>query len=184
MKPEDIKEALKTLTKMAEIEIAIAEFYMACGQKWDDESQIWANLSAMEIQHARNIKKVADALKGKPSEFKTVTFINVTSLEGIIARIRSRTGKIQEGLFLKEEAILIAQDIESSLLEFLLAGMFESNNIAYRDLISEIIAETRDHKSYFDKMMSEIKTNVAANEPVTATETEKEETKERPLIVE
>jgi rubrerythrin len=179
MKPEDIKDALKTLAKMAELEIAIAKFYEACGQKWDDESQIWVNLSAMEIQHARIIKKVADALKGKPSEFNEVRFINVTSIEAIIERIEYRTGRIKEGLLPKKDAIYIAQGIESSLLEFLLAGMFESNKITYRNLISGIIAETREHKSYFDKMMSEIKTNVAANEPVTETKTEKEEDKEK-----
>jgi hypothetical protein len=179
MRPEDIKEVLKTLAKMAELEIAIAKFYEACGQLWDDESQIWPNLSAMEIQHARNIKKVADALKENPSEFREVRFMNVTSIEGSIGRIRRHTGKIKEGLFPKKDAILIAQNIESSLLEFLLAGMFESNKIAYRDLISGIIAETSEHKSYFDKLMSEIKTNVAANEPVTETKTEKEEGKER-----
>ena len=180
MKLEDIKDALNTLAKMAELEIAIAEFYEACGQQWDDESQkIWQNLSAMEIQHARNIKKVSDAIKDKPHEFKTVKFINVASLEGIIERIRYRTNRIKKGIFPKKNAILIAQDTESSLLEFLLAGMFESDTIAYRDLISGIIAETREHKSYFDKMMSEIKTNVAVSKPVTAPETEKAEDKEQ-----
>jgi rubrerythrin len=179
MQPEDIKEALRTLAKMAELEIAIAEFYSACAQQWDDESHFWPNLSAMEIQHARNMKKVADAIKKKPSEFKSVRFINVTSLEGIIERIRYRTGRIKEGLIPKKDAILIAQDTESSLLEFLLAGMFESHTIAYRDLISGIIAETREHKQYFDKMMSEIKTNVPVSKPVTETKTEKEEGKEQ-----
>ena len=52
--------------------------------------------------------------------------------------------------------------------------------IAYRDLISGIIAETREHKRYFDKMMSEIKTNVAASKPVTATKRKKRRVKSNP----
>lgn len=146
-----------TLAKMAEMEIAVADFYGACGQQWADESQVWSRLSAMEIQHARNIKKVADALRDRPEEFKVIRFVNPQGLEVVIGRLKNYAAQVRNGILSKKDAILIAQDTESSVMEILLTGIFEAETEEYRQLIKSIADETAEHKSYFDSKVKEMR---------------------------
>lgn len=157
MRSAEIRDALLTLAKMAEMEIAVAEFYAACGQQWADESQVWSRLSSMEIQHAMNIRKVADALRDKPEEFRMVRFVNPQSLEVVIARLKNYADKVRKGMLSKKEAILIAQDTESSVMEVLLTGIFEAKTEEYRRLVRIITEETAEHKSYFDRQVKGIR---------------------------
>lgn len=163
MKREDIRGILNLLVKMAKLEIAVADFYGACSRQWADDSHMWSQLSLMEIQHARSIKKLADAVKSKPDEFDVIRFVNQNVLDAAIERVSKYADKVRIGSLSQKEATIIAQDTESSILEMLFTGIFEAKKEDFLRLMKDITEETREHKSYFDKKLKELNAKAAAD---------------------
>jgi hypothetical protein len=157
MKREDIREALNTLAKMAKLELAVADFYGACSQQWVDDSHMWSQLSSMEVQHAQSIKKLADAVRDKPDEFKVVRFVNQKVLDTVSDRVNKYADKVRIGSLSKKEAVIIAQNTESSVLEMLFTGVFEAETEEFLRIMKDITSETKEHKAYFDKQVEEMK---------------------------
>jgi hypothetical protein len=165
MSRSDIQEAIQGLAKMAELEIAVSRFYATCGERWDIDGSIWARLAAMEVQHAVNIRKIADIVKKKPGKFKIVRFVNISGMDAILSRLQHQTKRVDENLVTQKEAVLIAGDAENSLLEMLYTKIFETDDTEYQELISAIVAETVDHRDFFNQEAESLRTKKAAPPP-------------------
>lgn len=157
MDQKDIQQALESLGKMAELEIAVSKFYAACGQQWGKEAPFWFDLASMEVQHARNMQMIAEIVKKGPSKFTLVRFINFAALNTVITRVKNYTNQIISTKLSQKDAILIARDTEDSVLEILHTKLFESDDFQYAKLMKRIESETIKHKTFFENSIKEIK---------------------------
>ena len=146
MLPANAKNVATALERMAELERAIAEIYGSAGDFWKEDGVFWTGMAAAEVAHAENMKKMGGLLVEKPEEFEAGRPFNPVAIQTAMGGIAANLQKLRNGGFTKKQMLIIARDIEQSLLESKYGEIVKTRERDYQRLIGEVTSQTDSHK--------------------------------------
>ena len=153
--PNELVEALQALVSL---ELAVGELYKACSVRWPDDVRFWLEVARKEMDHAHAIERMLALIAFNPGNFAPLKAIRVNAVDTIISGIESRTEQVRSDQLSKNNALHIALDLETSVMENKFYEMVQTTDPAFLKICSEIMAQTRDHKSHFENRIAELKT--------------------------
>jgi hypothetical protein len=146
MRPVEAQKTANLLEKMAELELVISEFYKCTGERWKENEGFWFGLSQEEVSHAEYLRKMADILKGAPQQFEIGLPLTIASVSEVISGVKNIIQRLKNGEFSEKGIMLLARDLEQSLLESKFTEILRTTNIKYNIMILEIESQTETHR--------------------------------------
>jgi hypothetical protein len=151
------QEISNVLAGLAQNERKIAALYSACAEKWPEDRDFWLMLVAAEEKHAVMIESMSEILMRKPDLFESGRPFNMTAISSSMAWIESNRDKLKKGSLNKEHLLIIARDIEQSILEAKFAEIVRGNDLEYSNLVHEIVADTQAHREMLNQKIRKIR---------------------------
>lgn len=145
---------LKVIKLLAEHEKAISQLYKEYARKFPEQKDFWSKIAAEEIEHASWIFKLrSQAEKGslyfKEGRFKTEAII--TSLE----YIKNQITEAQNKKISAKNALSVARDLESGLIEKKFFEVFEPDCRELKQVLLDLAGATREHYNRIEKVWKE-----------------------------
>lgn len=153
--PNQLVEALQALVRL---ELAVGELYKACSVRWPDDGRFWLEVARQETDHAHAIERMLAIIALNPGNFAPLKAIRINAVDTIVSGIETRAEQIRSGLLTENNALHIALDLEKSVMENRFYEMVQTTDPAFLTICSEIMAQTRDHKSHFENRIAALKT--------------------------
>jgi len=142
---------------MAELELAISEFYKTCGEIWQEDKPFWSGLAEAEICHVEFIKSMAGRLRKNPGIFEIARPINTVAINTAINGVKNNVQKLKKGDFDKKKALFISRDTELSILESKYADMLKTTDHDFKTLVTEITVQTENHRNLLTHKIEQAK---------------------------
>ncbi len=142
---------------MAQLECAVAEFYKAGGERWEEEKEFWFNCAIEESNHAKNLREMANVLSNQPERFQMGRPFNVLAVQTALAGVKAGLAKLESGGLTLDEALYKALDIEKSILESKSGEILRTHDIQYQNRLKGILTQTDAHKNRMEKKIAERK---------------------------
>ena len=155
----DIEKITKVLESMMQYELVLAHLYNKCADVWKEDQVFWESLAHAELRHAENIQKMQEIIINKQNSFELGRPFNLLALNTATAGVNANIKRVTEGAFSREKLLIIARDIEQSLLESHYAEIVKTTDIEYQALMKNILSQTNDHKMMIQKKINDIKLN-------------------------
>jgi hypothetical protein len=152
-----LKDLLGVMEIMAANERLIGSFYQSCAETWEQDRIFWLTIAAEEEKHAKNIQRMAQIISLKPEQFQIGRFFNMAAIQTVMAGIRGHLKRLKEKQMTRGQAIFVARDIESSLIEKNYGEIVKTGDIEYLTLMKEVTEETEKHKESIERHIQEIK---------------------------
>jgi len=153
----NIEEMKKVLASLAQNERRISALYSACAAKWPEDRDFWLMLVSAEERHATMIESMVEILMRKPHLFESGRPLNTTAISSSMAWIQSNKDKLEDGSLTKKNLLIIARDIEQSILEAKFAEIVKGNDLEYSNLVREIVSDTLAHREMLNQKIRKIK---------------------------
>ncbi len=153
--PDQLVESLQALVRL---ELAVGKLYEACAEQWPDDNPFWLEVARQEMAHARAIERMLSLISLNPGTFAPLKAIRVKAVDTIISGIETRTEQVRSGQLSKNNALHIAVDLENSVMENKFYEMVQTTDPAFLTICSEIMAQTKEHKSHFENRIAALKT--------------------------
>lgn len=153
----DLKGILDVLDHMEQSEIAVADFYHACGEAYTRNQEFWFNIEAQERKHARYIQQMKAIIEKKPEHFEKGRPFNILAARTIIMGVKNNADKARSGQLPIINALAIARDNEQAMMESRYNEVVKTEDIEYLTLVKEIVQDTVQHKQQIDRMFATIK---------------------------
>ena len=154
----DIKNITDVLDAMIQYELLLSDFYKRCSIAWTEDLAFWNNLATAEIRHANNIKQIKDIIVSKSDNFAMGRPFNLTALGTAAAWLKDIVKRLALGEFPQDKILIIARDIEQSLLESNYAEVVKTSDVGYNTRMKEILSQTRDHKKIIQEKITTMNT--------------------------
>ena len=149
MEPEDLEKTLDVLKTISDLELSIAELYLACSELREGERDFWLSLEQDEQKHAQKIQGLAQIVSEKQSYFVPNHSFNLAALntlKNFVGKNIKRLRNHQIPLDFKN-LLSIAWNIEYSISEIKYNEIFLISEQEYETLLAAIITETAAHRS-------------------------------------
>jgi hypothetical protein len=154
----DIEKIARVLDVMSQYELTLSDFYAQCADIWTEDRSFWQNLAHAEIQHAENIKKMHEIIKTKQERFEAGRPFNVMTLNTAMAGLKDLTTRVTSGAYSCEKMLIMARDIEQSILELHYAEIVKTADLEYQTLMKGILSQTSEHNKTIRNKIEEMKT--------------------------
>lgn len=148
---------LEVMKMMAVNEQLIADFYRTCAEIWEEDRAFWSAIVADEEKHAKNIEKMAQIIALKPGIFEIGRPFNKIAIQTIMTGIEGQHKRLKEGLIPRDRLMVVARDIEASLIERHYNEVVRTTDAEYIKLMNEITRETIDHKNVIEQRIQALK---------------------------
>lgn len=142
----NVPELLQVMNDMVALEEALAALYLACSEKFPEDGKFWLAICHQEELHARYLAELAALISSHPHEFKFGRQFNAVAITTIMSSVRKLTDEIRQGQSDRKRALVMARDIENSVLEAKYHEIVTSDNVQFRETIDRIMRETTTHK--------------------------------------
>jgi hypothetical protein len=152
----DIEKISRVLEAMGQYELALSAFYKQCGDIWTEDQSFWQNLAHAEIRHAENIQKMQGIIKRKQDNFEAGRPFNTIALNTAMAGLNDNTRLLTTGAFPCEKMLIMARDIEQSILESHYAEIVKTADLEYRTLMKDILSETYEHRKMIQEKINDV----------------------------
>jgi len=146
-----VENLLEILGSIGEAELSFGRFYRQCAETWEADEEFWLNLEAEEIKHARIIGEMAELIRQNPGLFQLNRPFNVTAVRTVISGIEQNIEKLAKGLITRERAMVLARDIESSIIEKTYHEIVKTADLTYLTLVRQVVSDTHRHRSDIEK---------------------------------
>ncbi|MCG6535492.1 MAG: hypothetical protein L7F78_12565 [Syntrophales bacterium LBB04] len=153
----DIEKITKVLASMTQFELALSDFYKQCADVWPDDQTFWQNLARAEVRHAENIQKMREIITDKQERFEAGRLFNVIALDTAMAGLKDNNSRLTAKIFTREKMLIMARDIENSILESHYAEIVKTVDIEYQTLMKGIISQTYEHRKIIQEKIDKIK---------------------------
>jgi len=153
----DIEKITGVLEAMRQYELLLADFYRHCAGVWTEDRALWDNLVSAEIQHADNISKMKDIIAGKQKNFAIGRPFNLVALNTAMAGLKENTRRLISGELSREKMLIIARDLEQSVLESSYAEIVKTADVEYNTLMKSILSQTYEHKKIIQDRIAGMK---------------------------
>lgn len=153
----DIERITKVLESMIQYELNLSDFYKQCADAWEEDRAFWVNLAYAEVHHAENIQKMREIILKKQEIFELGRPFNLIALNTALAGLQDIIKRINQGLYSREKILVLARDIEQSLLESHYAEIVKTADIEYQTLMKNILSQTYEHRMMLQKRIDDVK---------------------------
>ncbi len=149
--PVGLQNLLDVMKLMAATEQLIAEFYRTCADVWEEDRDFWLATVAEEEKHAANIEKMARIVAARPERFEIGRPFNPMAIRTIMAGVEGHLRRLKEGQITRDRLMIVARDIEASLMEKSYGEIVRTTDVEYLDLVREILEDTDRHKQSIER---------------------------------
>ena len=150
-----VQNILEILRCIRETERVIGRFYRRCAETWKADEAFWLNLEGEEIKHAQNIEEMAELIRRNPTHFQLNRPFSIAAISTVITGIEQNIDQLNRGVISRERAMVLARDIESSIIEKAYHEIVKTAELAYLTLVRRVVSETLSHKSAIENKIQE-----------------------------
>jgi len=148
-----IVESLRLL-KRSEQWLSI--LYKTCAGIWPEEAGFWEFMEHAELKHADYVDKITELFQETPEEFIPIIEFNPLSVQMMIDSTKQDVERMKNRELTKKQLLIIARDIENSLIENKFYELIRSKNKEFLQLIKEIKQQTMVHKSQLEERLKQL----------------------------
>lgn len=141
-----VQNILDILRYIRETELVIGRFYRRCAETWKTDEAFWLDLEGEEIKHAQTIEEMAELIRRNPTHFQLNRPFSITAIRTVITGVEQNIDQLNKGFLTRERAMVLARDIESSLIEKAYHEIVKTAELAYLTLVRRVVSETLSHK--------------------------------------
>jgi hypothetical protein len=153
----DIEKITTVLESMIQYELNMSDFYKQCADICTEDQAFWQNLARAEVGHAENIKKMREIIAKKQERFDAGRPFNAIALNTAMAGLKDNAKRLTSGAFSFEKMLIMARDIEQSILESHYAEIAKTADIEYQTLMKGILSDTYAHKQSIQEKIDALK---------------------------
>lgn len=135
------------MADMVALEKALAALYLACSERYPEDSRFWLAICHQEEAHARYIAELATLISFHPGQFKFGRQFNAVAIRNITSTVMDFADQVRQGQVDRKRAFIMARDIEGSVLEAKYHEIVSTDNLEFKESIDRITRETASHKS-------------------------------------
>lgn len=154
----DIEKITKVLESMIQYELIMSDLYKQCADTWTEDQAFWQNLARAELQHAEYIQRMREIIVKKQETFEVGRLFNPIAVNTAMTGIKDYINKLTSGTFSYERMLMIARDIEQSILESHYSEIVKTADLEYQTLMNAILSQTFEHKKIIQEKIQKIKT--------------------------
>jgi len=141
---------------LIENELAVARLYEQFAQTFEEDAGFWQGLAKEEHQHARWIGEARDLARTRPVESATPP-IRLQAVEHMIQYVESIGERCRKGELTRLNAYALARDVENSLLESRIFGLFVPARDQLRALQERLVRDTSAHRQRISEALDRIR---------------------------
>jgi rubrerythrin len=153
MSLQRVKNILELLTQF---ETLVADYYLACAEKWEKGRETWESIHKDEKKHAAYIKVITIMIDRKPDDFsvgkKFREFAVEVAVFAAMDRLKNKIDEVKNLKLSMKEALVFSSTIEASLLEHIVSDVIETSDPKYKKMIDTILSDTKRHRDTFDAL--------------------------------
>lgn len=135
------------MNNMVALEKALAELYLACSETFAEDSKFWLAICHQEELHAKLIGELASLVSSHPREFQFGRQFNTTAITTVMSSVKNSTEQVRNGHLDRRRALVMARDIENSVLETKYHEIVTTDNIEFKSILDRIMKDTSSHKN-------------------------------------
>jgi len=158
MSTANLEKITTVLEAMIKYELTLFDFYKRCADIWTEDELFWRYLASAELQHSENIIKMREIITNGQERFEAGRPFNSIALNTAMAGLKDNAGRLTSGAFSREKILIMARDIEQSILESNYAEIVKTKDIEYQTLMNAIISQTQVHKKIIQEKIEKTKT--------------------------
>ncbi|MDD5040723.1 MAG: hypothetical protein PHY34_06295 [Patescibacteria group bacterium] len=132
------------LNKLALLEESMNRLYNLYAGRFPEEKDFWMTIAGEEAQHATWVKRLMPRVDEGLVFFQKGRF-NESSIESTLQYLATLIAQAEQGGLELINALSIAHDIESSLIEKEYYTVFKSDLAEFRELLSKLAQATKGH---------------------------------------
>jgi hypothetical protein len=153
----DIEKITRALEAMSQYELTLSDFYKQCAGIWTEDQAFWQNLAHAEAGHAENIQKMREIIIKKQENFEAGRPFNPIAINTAMAGLNDDARRLTSGAVSFEKMLIMARDIEQSILESHYAEIVKTADLEYQTLMKGILSQTYEHKKIIQEKIDDIK---------------------------
>ena len=143
---KNVQNVLQVLSDMAGLELALAALYRACSEAFPEDTNFWMAIARQEEVHAQSIEKIRELVSRDPQAFEVNRSFNSVAIGRIRASIDDYISRIQSKDLNRYRTLIIARDIEQSVLETNYGEFLKTSNVQYMTVFDTLTKDTSAHK--------------------------------------
>lgn len=145
---------LKVIELLAEHEKAISRLYKEYARKFPEQKDFWTKIAEEEIEHASWIFKLCSHAEKGSLYFKEGRF-KTGAIETSLEYLKSQIAEAQNNKISAKNALSVARDLESGLIEKKFFEVFEPDCQEIKQVLLDLAAATREHHNRIEKAWSD-----------------------------
>lgn len=149
MTPQVLKNVLTVMSDMVDLELALAALYQTCNDTFPEEGDFWLAIKRQEEKHADSIRQMAALVAENPQDFEIGRAFNSIAIKNIKTRIYDFTAEVRNRQVPRNKALIIARDIENSVLEANYRDFVKTGNLRFRAFVESLESDTSAHRNLF-----------------------------------
>jgi thiol-disulfide isomerase/thioredoxin len=142
---------LKVIKLLAEHEKAISQLYREYARKFPEQKDFWSKIAAEEIEHASWIFKLRSQAEKGSLYFKEGRF-KIEAIKTSLEYVKSQITEAQNNKISAKNALSVARDLESGLIEKKFFEIFEPDCREIKQVLLDLAAATREHYNRIEKV--------------------------------
>jgi hypothetical protein len=151
---DELSRVLGTLAALGDHETALAGLYAACGRTWSDDAVLWDGLAASERGHADCLALMARIVAEQPAAFEIGRPFSAAAGRLQAEYVENRTREIERGGVARRTGLLMAREIERSIIETRLHELLKTEERAYVAIVDRVVAETDAHSRLLERELA------------------------------
>ena len=145
---------LKVIKLLAEHEKAISQLYREYARKFPVQKDFWSKIAAEEIEHASWIFKLRSQAEKGSLYFKEGRF-KIEAIKTSLEYVKSQITEAQNNKISAKNALSVARDLESGLIEKKFFEIFEPDCREIKQVLLDLAAATREHCNRIEKIWND-----------------------------
>jgi hypothetical protein len=145
---------LKVIKLLAEHEKAISQLYREYARKFPEQKDFWSKIAAEEIEHASWIFKLRSQAEKGSLYFKEGRF-KIEAIKTSLEYVKSQITEAQNNKISAKNALSVARDLESGLIEKKFFEVFEPDCREIKQVLLDLAAATREHYNRIEKIWND-----------------------------
>ena len=163
MDEDELGRVLDTLAALGDHEATLAGLYTACSTAWRHDAVLWDGLADSERGHADCLAMMAQIAVERPGGFAPRRPFNAAAGRLQAGYVEARTREVESGGMARRTALLMARDIEHSIIETRLNELLETRERDYPAIADGIVAETGLHYRLLEQQLLVVARLLLAN---------------------
>jgi hypothetical protein len=134
----------KIIELLAKHEEAIGRLYAEYANRFPRHHALWVQLSEEEYQHAEWLRTLDPAIKDGSLSFAADRF-DAKVIDKSLTWVIFQTGRAEKGELTQDEAVAVAMEVESTIIENKCFEVFEKDPPEFRKVLRLLSSSTENH---------------------------------------